>query len=111
MILIIQNVTLWHTHVTIFFFLMIRRPPRSTLFPYTTLFRPRLPARRPLVGDRALRPARRVGRRRRHRGRGGREEPPLLRAPHDSPAGPRLCTPRAAQTHGRGGEARSPRSE
>src|SRR5260370_23996029 len=28
-----------------FFFLMIRRPPRSTLFPYTTLFRslPRLP--------------------------------------------------------------------
>src|SRR5215510_15967677 len=28
-----------------FFFLMIRRPPRSTLFPYTTLFRSR-PARR-----------------------------------------------------------------
>src|SRR5258708_21954971 len=26
-----------------FFFLMIRRPPRSTLFPYTTLFRSRLP--------------------------------------------------------------------
>src|SRR3712207_6973298 len=25
--------------ITIFFFLMIRRPPRSTLFPYTTLFR------------------------------------------------------------------------
>src|SRR3712207_8587957 len=25
--------------MTIFFFLMIRRPPRSTLFPYTTLFR------------------------------------------------------------------------
>src|SRR5258708_19953228 len=25
--------------VIIFFFLMIRRPPRSTLFPYTTLFR------------------------------------------------------------------------
>src|SRR3989339_1389001 len=25
--------------VTFFFFLMIRRPPRSTLFPYTTLFR------------------------------------------------------------------------
>src|SRR3982750_4937044 len=31
----------------IFFFLMIRRPPRSTLFPYTTLFRSpdRLPDR------------------------------------------------------------------
>src|SRR2546428_1737389 len=28
----------YHTNF-IFFFLMIRRPPRSTLFPYTTLFR------------------------------------------------------------------------
>src|SRR5258706_12210640 len=32
-----------HLHVAcvflFFFFLMIRRPPRSTLFPYTTLFR------------------------------------------------------------------------
>src|SRR5258708_22153289 len=26
---------------------MIRRPPRSTLFPYTTLFRSRTPRRRP----------------------------------------------------------------
>src|SRR5438132_7181494 len=37
-----------------FFFLMIRRPPRSTLFPYTTLFRSqgepaRLTVRLPLV--------------------------------------------------------------
>src|SRR6266536_3528602 len=31
------------------FFLMIRRPPRSTLFPYTTLFRSRLPA--PFAGQ------------------------------------------------------------
>src|SRR2546422_7969959 len=31
----------------LFFFLMIRRPPRSTLFPYTTLFR----SRRPGDGD------------------------------------------------------------
>src|SRR3712207_8526199 len=30
----------------IFFFLMIRRPPRSTLFPYTTLFRSRARHRR-----------------------------------------------------------------
>src|SRR5215467_15386499 len=29
-----------------FFFLMIRRPPRSTLFPYTTLFRSGQPRRR-----------------------------------------------------------------
>src|SRR2546427_2391850 len=28
-------------HHVSFFFLMIRRPPRSTLFPYTTLFRSR----------------------------------------------------------------------
>src|SRR5215208_7295335 len=30
-----------------FFFLMIRRPPRSTLFPYTTLFRSRSAHGRP----------------------------------------------------------------
>src|SRR5687767_15335518 len=28
-----------HLSLFLFFFLMIRRPPRSTLFPYTTLFR------------------------------------------------------------------------
>src|SRR2546422_9078571 len=28
--------------IVLFFFLMIRRPPRSTLFPYTTLFRSHL---------------------------------------------------------------------
>src|SRR5258707_7293468 len=32
----------------LFFFLMIRRPPRSTLFPYTTLFRSAL-ARDPVM--------------------------------------------------------------
>src|SRR2546421_2682582 len=30
----------------LFFFLMIRRPPRSTLFPYTTLFRSETPLAR-----------------------------------------------------------------
>src|SRR3712207_9425241 len=37
-----------------FFFLMIRRPPRSTLFPYTTLFRSRAhrPPRQGLLLDR-----------------------------------------------------------
>src|SRR3989442_4519397 len=33
-----------------FFFLMIRRPPRSTLFPYTTLFRSNAPSRRSDAG-------------------------------------------------------------
>src|SRR5258708_18374934 len=33
-------ISLCSFHVSfLFFFLMIRRPPRSTLFPYTTLFR------------------------------------------------------------------------
>src|SRR3712207_9045510 len=57
-----------------FFFLMIRRPPRSTLFPYTTLFRS---ARRRGQGRDALRC------RRRHRwfrGRGG-GEPHSYRGP------------------------------
>src|SRR3712207_9145159 len=44
---------------SLFFFLMIRRPPRSTLFPYTTLFRsgereqrkPQRDARAPQHGD------------------------------------------------------------
>src|SRR2546422_4417185 len=35
----------------LFFFLMIRRPPRSTLFPYTTLFRSVLHRRAQEVGD------------------------------------------------------------
>src|SRR2546427_8955355 len=30
---------LYYSLSILFFFLMIRRPPRSTLFPYTTLFR------------------------------------------------------------------------
>src|SRR2546430_13273190 len=40
-----------------FFFLMIRRPPRSTLFPYTTLFRShaRIGTARPVHGRRRAR--------------------------------------------------------
>src|SRR5437016_13611151 len=34
-----------HSLFLFFFFLMIRRPPRSTLFPYTTLFRSSPPSR------------------------------------------------------------------
>src|SRR3712207_7546455 len=48
----------------IFFFLMIRRPPRSTLFPYTTLFRSDLV---PVIADRHGR----VDRRRIPAARGG----------------------------------------
>src|SRR3712207_8090271 len=51
-----------------FFFLMIRRPPRSTLFPYTTLFRSRFHLR--LEVRKAPEPAR--VRSRRHFSRVGR---------------------------------------
>src|SRR5688572_32286247 len=40
--------------ISLFFFLMIRRPPRSTLFPYTTLFRSRLVAGRRIELHRKL---------------------------------------------------------
>src|SRR3712207_8859963 len=53
---------------------MIRRPPRSTLFPYTTLFRSEVPRARPRELDRRP-PARALARRRRARAR------PRLRAP------------------------------
>src|SRR3712207_7504663 len=63
----------------VLFFLMIRRPPRSTLFPYTTLFRSRVqggggPAH-PVAGRRVGRPGR-PGERRRAR---------LLPLRHDAP--------------------------
>src|SRR5689334_25282879 len=48
------------THASIsFFFLLIRRPPRPTLFPYTTLFRSG--GRRGLLRLRGLRTHRRAG--------------------------------------------------
>src|SRR3989442_4460900 len=45
------------SRVLIFFFLMIRRPPRSTLFPYTTLFRSRPPRPPPRRAGRSARNA------------------------------------------------------
>src|SRR5215510_16246375 len=42
MLVIYPNLSLFSFFLlSFFFFLMIRRPPRSTLFPYTTLFRSR----------------------------------------------------------------------
>src|SRR3712207_8092635 len=62
------------------FFLMIRRPPRSTLFPYTTLFRSRGGAR----------PARAGAARRRAAHRGGPGDGPAPRGADGEPeaAGP-----------------------
>src|SRR2546422_2371778 len=63
----------------LFFFLMIRRPPRSTLFPYTTLFRScraRDPSRDSARWSCSRRASRRAARRRSRpctgRGRSGR---------------------------------------
>src|SRR5437867_9047646 len=59
----------------LFFFLMIRRPPRSTLFPYTTLFR---------SGARVGHPAPRACRRRRRLRRCRSEEHTSeLQSPYD----------------------------
>src|SRR5438477_13114017 len=43
MYLLLLHLFISYTYYSLFsfFFLMIRRPPRSTLFPYTTLFRSR----------------------------------------------------------------------
>src|SRR3712207_8245598 len=63
-----------------FFFLMIRRPPRSTLFPYTTLFRSALLGAQQavLVVDRSLAP----------------DEDPLLVEAGQQPLGERVLGPR-----------------
>src|SRR3989442_8986137 len=84
-----------------FFFLMIRRPPRSTLFPYTTLFRS--PVR---LGDhdgrehdhldpRRLHPAAEPGPHDTRSATGGRPSDASARAPRAGAGaeGPRLLAP------------------
>src|SRR5690349_25038384 len=61
--------------ISFFFFLMIRRPPRSTLFPYTTLFRSQ---RGQVVDDRRV-PV--------QLGDGGRPEQPFADPQRPLPAG------------------------
>src|SRR2546425_11480528 len=82
------NNTTFLPEFLLFFFLMIRRPPRSTLFPYTTLFR---------SGDRRIRtePDPRAVRRSRPRDSGMGSRPhglahdPGRRGRRRDPAGPR----------------------
>src|SRR3712207_9291500 len=70
-----------------FFFLMIRRPPRSTLFPYTTLFRSVPVLRQTLVGVVEVPVVERVAHREAGDDRGGQLGgvglPLLLRVPPD----------------------------
>src|SRR5436309_4478537 len=70
---------------------MIRRPPSSTLFPYTTLFRSRC---------------------RLAAGRGAPDRPPCTRRPRPASNEPRpVLPPRKAAHGGRWSERRPPRSE
>src|SRR6266571_7518930 len=101
-----------------FFFLMIRRPPRSTLFPYTTLFRSAAVAPRP-PADRAdparCRPHRegggaRPGHRRLRGARigacgdPGAEEPSLVEASGGGRAARPDAQPHGGRPPGRGDE-------
>src|SRR6266853_6577651 len=63
--LLTQLMHMIHADVLLFFFLMIRRPPRSTLFPYTTLFRSARRRLRPDSSGRRGAPVRDVRRARR----------------------------------------------
>src|SRR3989441_11557181 len=77
----------------VFFFLMIRRPPRSTLFPYTTLFRSRETVGRrrpprPALYPRPLEPDR-VHARRQRRRELGRPALPEVRRHREPRAGAR----------------------
>src|SRR2546430_17036777 len=105
--------------IRFFFFLMIGRPPRSTLFPYTTLFRsePR-PAHRVAAleapedgaGDRAALAGRSVARGRfRHRGRGrgdGGERHRRRRREPERPGSASARRPRGAALDGGRSEER-----
>src|SRR5688572_32755220 len=62
-----------YVSILIFFFLMIRRPPRSTLFPYTTLFRS-LPHLAGTLGRSRARPGARLVRQRTYQRRHGSGE-------------------------------------
>src|SRR3989442_788665 len=77
---------LYAHHACVLFFLMIRRPPRSTLFPYTTLFR-----------SRGARP-RAAGARARAAARGG---PRRARGPSSQPALGRPATARGHRARAR----------
>src|SRR2546422_6849337 len=81
---------------------MIRRPPRSTLFPYTTLFRsPRLPRRHGRAARNGRRPAAHAGARPLHL------HPRLGRA--DRARRERLGPPARSARPSRGGDRKSTR--
>src|SRR5450432_704972 len=50
---VLSQTPVFQAMIVLFFFLMIRRPPRSTLFPYTTLFRSDIRRPRPAAARRS----------------------------------------------------------
>src|SRR2546425_8762732 len=90
-------IAIYIAHSIHIFFLMIRRPPRSTLFPYTTLFRSGQHPRRGTRGAAARRAAL-AQQPRPHRARGAARLPrrgPRGEAPPARPRAPLHRRPRA----------------
>src|SRR6266511_6331137 len=95
---------------TFFFFLMIRRPPRSTLFPYTTLFRSCRPRRRRRLLPRRVRRAARGCAQRPHRACAGDRREERLDG-GGCRAGRTVVRRDAARPGGPRGAARPPRAQ
>src|SRR5437879_13493566 len=76
---VVRSYLLYNDYVFVsffFFFLMIRRPPRSTLFPYTTLFRSER------LQDVVCRPERRIEDHEPHHAAGGDRKSTRLNSSH-----------------------------
>src|SRR5205085_11220233 len=89
------------TSISSIFFLMIRRPPRSTLFPYTTLFRSR-PRRPPPPGPSDPRPA---------PGRGSDRKSTRLNSSHSQISYAVFCLKKKKIGYGAGDERQMPPDE
>src|SRR5438876_8860700 len=94
----ILNGPFYNACVVPFFFLMLRPPPRSTLFPYTTLFRPR-PHRVPRRRDRANALLRHGPHRLLHGRRGRDRKSTRLNSSHPSISYAVFCLKKKKKTH------------
>src|SRR2546428_8325988 len=88
------------TSLSFFFFLMIRRPPRSTLFPYTTLFRSPGGRPRPAPGGGGGDRHRQRGPGRRARGHGQDRKSTRLNSSHDQISYAVFCLKKKNKTKG-----------
>src|SRR5258708_14403944 len=88
-----------------FFFLMIRRPPRSTLFPYTTLFRSERGVWRPAVARKECPPDSRVRSLESHHRRSDRKST-RLNSSHQIISYAVFCLKKKKYTHTSGAQER-----